>query len=300
MAAGDAADRRRVCRAIQLALSDIAVFTHVTAAELRGWWLPDSMRQWPVIACTTRDAPHHNRRGVYIRRCALPAEHRDHLDGIRIASPEWTIIELAEDLSLLDLVVVIDSALHLGDCTIDSLSRAVVPRRRGASRLRRAIALADPRSASPWETVLRLVHVLSGITDVEPQAPITDRTGQIVARADLRLGRSRRIAEYDGGVHRGQGQHQDDLRREKRLLRLGMERYGYTAIEIHRQPHQIVRDAEDALGLEHDPRRVDGWLSVYASSSLTTRGRAALRGRMRRFERNTSPRARSAPSASSA
>lgn len=294
MPAGDADDLPRRCKAIQLMLDDDAVFTHVTSAQLRGWWLPDVLRDLPVIACTHAAAPHHDRRGVYVRRCALPDAHRRELDGVRIASPEWTIVELAEDLSLIDLVVLIDSALRLADCTIESLARAVVPGRRGAKRLRRALVLADSRSESPWETVLRLVHTLSGITEVEPQALITDETGAVVARADLRLGRSRRLPEYDGDVHRDRDQHRRDLARDKTVARVGFERYGYTAVEIHRRADRIVRDAEEALELEHDPQRVNGWLKEYRRSSLTTRGQSALRGRMRRFVRAMPPRRRSA------
>ncbi|UPK74020.1 hypothetical protein MU582_16500 [Nocardioidaceae bacterium SCSIO 66511] len=278
------------CKAIQLALPDNAVFTHVTSAQLRGWWLPSGVKEWPIIACTDGGAPHHDRRGVYVRRCAIPAQHRRMLGDVRVASSEWTIVELAEDLELVDLVVAIDSALQLGDCTAESLARSVVAGRPGAKRLRCALDLADRRSESPWESILRLVHVLSGIVDVEPQAKICDQTGVIVARADLRLGRSRRICEYDGAVHRAGAQHRRDLRRDKVLLRLGYERFGYTASEIHRDAHRIVLDAEGALGLDHDPRRVQGWLAEYRKSSLTPRGSDRLARRMRRFVRSESPR----------
>lgn len=292
MVAADADDLGKRCRAVALALDDDAVFVHVTAAQLRGWWLPTQARRWPMIACTSGTAPHHDRRGVYVRRCGIPATHRTMLDGVRVESAEWNLLELAEDLALIDLVVVVDAALHLKDCTKESLVDALVPGRRGVARLRGALALADGRSESPWETVLRLVHVLSGITDVEPQSHLRDETGQIVARGDLRLGHSRRVAEYDGGVHRPKEQHERDLRRDKLLARLGFQRYGYTATEIHHNVHQIVRDAEDALGLERDPTRVNGWLQHYRRSTLSATGRAALSKRMRRFDREHSPRRR--------
>ncbi|UYM06754.1 hypothetical protein [Solicola gregarius] len=286
----DAASLVKHCAAIRLALADNAVFTHVTSAQLRGWWLPSGMRDWPVIACTDGGSPHHDRRGVYVRRCAIPSAHRHALEDLPTASSEWTILELAEDLSLIDLVVAIDSALHLGDCTMASLDRAVVPGRRGVKRLRRAMVLADGRSESAWETILRLVHVLSGITDVEPQACIRDAAGTIVARADLRLGTTRRLSEYDGAVHRDGPQHRADLRREKLLIRIGFERFGYTASEIHREASRILLDAEGALGLRHDPRRIQGWLVEYRRSSLTPGGRDRLAARMHRFVRDISPR----------
>ncbi|MDN5853563.1 MAG: hypothetical protein L0K86_12095 [Actinomycetia bacterium] len=278
------------CAAIRLALAPNAVFTHVTSAQLRGWWLPSGMRDWPVVACTDGDAPHHDRRGVYVRRCAIPAGDRRVVAGLPIASAEWTILELAEDLSLIDLVVVIDSALQLDDCTVESLRRAIVPGRRGVKRLRRALELADGRSESPWETILRLVHVLSGIDDVEPQAKLRDQTGTVVARADLRLGATRRLSEYDGAAHRDGPQHRRDLRREKLLLRLGFERYGYTAVEIHQEAQRILLDAEEALGIAHDPTRIRGWLAEYRLSTLSATGRHRLATRMQRFTRDTPPR----------
>lgn len=280
----------RRCAAIRLALASNAVFTHVTSAALRGWWLPSGMRDWPIVACTDGNAPHHDRRGVYIRRCAIPPDHRHVVAGLPIASAEWTILELAEDLSLIDLIVVVDSALHFEDCTLESLRRAIVPGRRGVKRLRRALALADGRSESAWETILRLVHVLSGISEIEPQVKLRDQTGAIVARADLRLGATRRLPEYDGADHRDGSQHRRDLRREKVLLRLGFERYGYTALEIHQEAHRIVLDAEEALGLAHEPTRLHGWLAEYRLSTLSAQGRRRLGQRMQRYVRDAPPR----------
>lgn len=285
------------CRAIVLVLAPDAVFTHVTSARLRGWWLPASLRTYPIIACTDDEAPHHDRRGVYVRRCGIPAAHRGRLHGMPVASTEWTIVELAETLSLVDLVVAIDSALHLGDCTVASVRAAMVPRRRGVRVLRRALELVDGRSESPWETILRLVHTLAGIRCVTPQHVVRDAGGAFVARVDLRLGATRRAHEYDGANHREKERHVADLRREKGLLRCRWERYGYTAVEIHRTPGQVVHDAEDALGWAHAPTRVEGWLAEYKLCSLSAKGAWALERRIQRFVRDRSPRSVRPPSA---
>jgi len=277
-----------VCRAIQLLLPDDAVFTHLTSASLRRLWLP---RIPPlVIGCTNGTAPHLDRRGVYVRRCNIPSAHRTTQSGVRIASAVWTLVELAEDLSLIDLVVAMDSALRRRQCAYAQLAAAAVPGRRGVRLYRRALSLCDGRSESAWETVLRLLHVLGGLFDVRPQQVVRDAQGAVVARADLRVG-PRRLHEYDGAEHRGRAQHQADLRRDKALARLGLERYGYTAIEIHRSPGQILKDAEDALGLDHDPGRVQAWLEEYDRSSFSDLGAAQLSARLRRFERQT-PRTR--------
>lgn len=287
-----------VCEAVSLALAPHAVFTLFTAAALRGWWLP-FIPDPPIVACTDGEAPHHNRRGVYVRRCEIPTEHRRTLRGIRIASPEWTIIELAEHLSLIDLVIVIDCALHRGETTLDKLWEALVPGRRGVRVLRRALGLCDGRSESPWETPLRLLFELSGIR-VEPQKIVCDADGVSVARVDLLIRGTNRAAEYDGAGHRHRDQHRDDLRREKGLARVGVERYGYTEIEIRKRPALIIRDAEEALGLRHDPDRLKAWNVEFELSSLSESGRRALMRRVQRFVRTSTPRpTRTASGASS-
>jgi hypothetical protein len=56
----------------------------------------------------------------------------------------------------------------------------------------RLSALLDGRSESPWESVLRLLHVAADV-EVEPQKKIYDEWGNFVARADLWV---RRNASY--------------------------------------------------------------------------------------------------------
>ena len=286
--AASADDLASTCRAVALVLPDDAVFTHLTSAQLRGWWLP-MLDELPVIACTDGDAPHHDRRGVYVRRCAIPAGHRHRLGDVAVASPEWTIVELAEHLALLDLVAVIDSALHLGHTTTERIGATMRRGRRGVRVLRRALPLADGRSESWWETMLRLVHVLSGIA-VDPQEVVVTRAGIEIARVDLRIRGTRRIAEYDGSDHRDRRQHEDDLRRDKALARAGLERYGYIATEIIHGSARIVHDAEDAAGLPHLPGRVDAWTDEARRATLSRAGQTALVRRLQRFTRSTSPR----------
>ena len=288
--ASSADDLASTCRAVARMLPDDAVFTHVTGALLRGWWMP-LLDDFPLIACTSGDTTHHDRRGVYVRRCDIPAGHRERIGDTALASPEWTIVELAEHLALLDLVAVIDSALHLGHTSIDAIRLTMKRGRRGVRVLRRALDLADGRSESWWESMLRLVHVLSGIT-VDPQEVVVNAAGVEVARVDLRLRGTRRVAEYDGRGHRDRTQHQDDLRREKALSRQGLQRYGYIATEIMHSADQIVRDAEDARGLTHMPGRVELWLAEARRASISAGGRAALRRRLDRLDQPASRRAR--------
>ena len=258
-----------------------AGYGHVTAAALRGWWLPWLPLDLPLLA-TTRSGVHVQRPGLYVRRSI----HTTLVDfnGLRLVDAATCLLEMAVDLCLVDLVPLVDIALGAG-CTVEEIEAVAWPGRRGARTLRQALRLSDARSESAWESILRLLHVLAGVSDVEPQAPICDATGTVVARADLLLGGTRRMHEYDGAVHRTAHQHGADLARDKVLARLGFERYGYTAGEIVSRPARIVADAEAAKGLAHDPRRVHRWLDEAHRSTLTAAGRARLRQRLERYAR---------------
>src|SRR5215207_11079236 len=188
----------------RLILPPSAVFTCLTAAELRGWWLPATVEH-PVFVAVPRSDPHPQRPGLLVTRHprAIPAEE---IDGLPVASAAQTLLATARYLSVLDLVILGDSALRLKTCTVEELIKAATQRRRGAPLLRTVIPLLDGRSESPWESVLRILHRTAGI-DVEPQKEIYDDCGRFVARADLWLVGTRRIHEYDGEVHRDRAVH---------------------------------------------------------------------------------------------
>ena len=197
------------------------MFTSLTSAELRGWWQPLSVPH-PVFVSVPSDAPHPQRRGLYVTRHPRPVGS-EMIDGIRAASAAETLLALARDLNLLDLIILGDSAVHLGDCTLEQLSSAAAQRRRGAPRLRVAIPLLDGRSESPWESVLRLLHISADV-EVESQKKIYDEWGHFVARADLWVVGTRRVHEYDGEAHRGRDVHRSDLARERRLVEINWQR----------------------------------------------------------------------------
>lgn len=118
---------------------------------------------------------------------------------------------------------------------------------------------------------------------VTPQYEVRDTAGQVVARADLRIDGTNRLPEYDGAEHHNRDRHRRDLRREKALSRLQLERYGYTADEILRTPTRLLLDAERACGLPHDPRRLRPWLAQLRQASLSSRGRRRLHERLGRY-----------------
>lgn len=262
-------------RAWAMVLPESAVITHLSAAALRGWWLPRTPAELPFFVATLRADSRPRRHGLHVvRHNVAPATIR--LRGLALASPAETLLACARDLGILDLVVLVDSALHAGDCSVDQLADVAGRSRRGAPRLRRALRLADQLSESAGESLLRVLHVVCGVA-VEPQLVIQDEEGYVVARADLHITGTRRLPEYDGAYHRDAAQYERDRGRDRRLRALGWDPYSYSAISVFRTPRVILRDADNALGRAHDPERLDAWQDLWTESSYSTAGQLRLR-----------------------
>jgi very-short-patch-repair endonuclease len=257
---------------------------HLSAALVYGMWLP-TMPSWlPRLLVQSPGTQRPERFGCYVFRSRAGLEEACVVAAECVVSPQVCLAQLAEDLSVLDLTIAIDSALHQKLCTMDDITTAARPRQRGLPRLHRALELCDGRSESPWETVLRVLLSSSGVS-VTPQAKIEDDAGHEIGWADLRIDGTRRLAEYDGEVHRERERHQLDLSREKALARADWERYGYTAKEILQNPLQVLRDAEQALGWSPDPNRLATWRVLVDESSFAPYGRSLLAKRLQRFNR---------------
>lgn len=259
-------------------LRPMAAFTGLTVAVLGGWWLPPLPASLPVFAAMLSAQNHSRRPGLRItrHRWIPPSEV---VGGVRVTTVPETVVACAQHLRLLDLVVLVDCVLHHGLATLPELEAVAREHRRGAPLLRRALALADARSESPWETILRLLHVVLGIA-VEPQHELYD-DGVLVARGDLLLVGTRMFHEYDGEVHGDRAQRRHDLKRSRRLGRLGYERRGFVSEDVLTQPGTILRDADETLGREHDPSRLHQWYPLVRESLWTPAGRAAFAARLR-------------------
>jgi very-short-patch-repair endonuclease len=153
------------------------------------------------------------------------------------------------------VVILGDSALRCGDCTLKELRATAAQRRRGAPRLRALLPLLDDRSESPWESVMWVLHLAAGI-EVEPQKEIFDQWGRFVARGDLWLVGTRRIHEYDGDVHRDRQTHRSDLGRDRRLVEIEWQRMGFTSYQLLNEGASISASADRLLGRRWNPQRL--------------------------------------------
>ena len=198
--AGVADPWRTELRAWQLLLPAEAAYSALTAAALRGWDLPPLPGQLPVCAAMSYGVTAPVRSGALrTTRHRMPPPH-DVRAGLRVTTAAETLLTCAPLLSLLDLVVLVDSALRVRDIELLELRLVCRQHRRGVGRLRQAVALADPEADSVMETLLRVLYVVCGL-DVETQRTVRDADGTFVARGDVWLRGTRTLADYDGAVH---------------------------------------------------------------------------------------------------
>jgi very-short-patch-repair endonuclease len=268
-----------VLRGWQLVLPETAAFTSLTAAEVRGWWLPESIPH-PVFAAVPKGDAYPERKGLFVSR------HREAIPTVtvgdlRLSSGAETLLSAARDLGLLDLVIMGDSALRLGHCTMDQLQATAAIQRRGAPHLRTVLPLLDKRSESPWESVMRVLRLAAGI-EVEPQKKIYDPFGRFAARADLWLVGTRRIHEYDGDPHRDRQMHRNDLARDRRLVEIDFQRMGFTASQLLHEGASIIASADRVLGRSWDPKRLASWEALVEHSLFRPTGRVRAMGRWQR------------------
>ncbi len=231
--------------AARLLLPDRAAASHHLAAQLFEVPVP---RPDAIHLCVSMPAREYDIAGLRVHR-VRPETPIHVVGGRRATAPVTTFLQLAQVLSLVDLVVVGDAMVRLelvrGDQLVDG---AAGWRGRGALLARRAAGLVRPRVDSPMETRLRLLLVLAGLPEPETNLPAHDPSGRWLARPDLRYGCHRLAVEYDGRHHRDRAdQWLRDLTRRERLERGGWRVIVVTAEQIHCDPVGVAMRVAGAL-----------------------------------------------------
>ena len=135
--------------------------------------------------------------GVVHHRAAYADDEVAVADGVRVLGPARTAVDIARDAGARRGLVACDAALRAG--TPRSALWGAVTRMRcwpGVTTARRCVELADARSESVGESLLRLLVTELALGEVEPQFGLT-ADGRS-AWADLRVGRH--LFEFDGRV----------------------------------------------------------------------------------------------------
>ena len=176
---------------------DDAHASHASAARV--WRVPVQTR--PGEHVTVTDDAHR------LRRSGVTSHHRPGarstiVRGVRVSLLTDLFVELAEELSLVELVVAGDWMVRRhGVRTRDLRAAAKIAPGRAGALARKAARFVRPRVDSPMETRLRMLLVLAGIPEPRVNMTVHDVGGEVVRRFDLSWPEVKVIVEYDGRHH---------------------------------------------------------------------------------------------------
>jgi hypothetical protein len=271
----------RDLRAWLAVLPEGALFTHVTAARLRGWDLPKLPEQVPVFAAVEGDPSRPRRPGIICSRLRRTIAQSDRRLGLPVDSAEEILLRCARDLGHIDLVILVVSALRAGDIDEEAMIQVLASGRPGVTRLRSAWAEASEKLESPGEVLLYLFHRAIAVP-VEPQAALHDDRGALLGVVDLLVIGTYNVHEYDGAAHRGKVAHRTDLRRERGWSGTKYVRRGYTLDDLLNYSMVVMHEIDRAINRSHDPRRHDRWRTLVEGSLYSETGRERVMNRWHR------------------
>ena len=259
---GVGVDLRMRLRAVQCAAPELVV-SHRAAAWL---WRIELLR---VEAEFTDPEGVRQRKRLRVHRSALPSGDVVERDGLRITGVDRTLADLLLSGPRDEALVAVDSALahrsvgvgDVGDLgreqrirrapltRLDALATALGQRRRGAVRARAWLALADPASGSPAETVARLRMYDAGLRP-ETQAEVVTFAGRVL-RPDFLFRAQGVVVEIEGYAYHGRREdHRRDVTRFNDLQQCPEVRVAlrFTAEEVFHAPGAMIATIRQAMG----------------------------------------------------
>ncbi|WP_457208334.1 DUF559 domain-containing protein [Nocardioides sp. P5_C9_2] len=214
-----------------------AFASHATAARVWGAPIPTL----PGEHVTVPTAGERLRRdGVtcHVRTGAVAVVH----DGIRVSSLPDLFLEMAEQVPLVELVVLGDWMVRRKGVRPGQLVRAARSAPGVAGRLARQAASYVRRDVdSPMESRLRMLLVLAGLPEPRVNLTIRDVDGEPVRRFDLSWPEGKVIVEYDGRLHiEREAQWEADLARREEIDDHGWRILVVVSNGVHRDPGATV------------------------------------------------------------
>jgi hypothetical protein len=270
----------RELHAWQQVMPDSARFTHVTGVRLYRWAEPKLPEQVPVFAAIDVGDPRPRREGLICSRLTRTAGTNIR-QGFPVEDPEEVLLRCARDLGVLDLVILVDSALRLGDLDVARMEALLKTRRPGVRVLASAYKLSCQKRESAMESVLGVFHAAMEIV-VDVQVEIHDDDGRLLGRVDSLVRGTDQVHEYDGGVHRDKVQHRADLRRERSWSNTSYRRKGYSLDDLLNHAAVVMHEMDRDLGRPHVQQRLDRWRTLIRESLYDEPGRARIVNRWRR------------------
>lgn len=242
-----------------LRLTPQAVVSHASAGLLWGLRLPRRMQDPEPLHLTRADNGVPPRRpGVVGHHAGLEPRDVVSIHGFPVTGPARTLLDLASELSPVELVICVDGVVcehrHGRRSGIPPLLARPEPIRsldrwpghRGVRRLRTAVELSVPGADSAPETELRLLLQDHGIAGLALDLRVVAPDGTEVL-PDIAVEGARVSVQYEGAHHDRPGQREIDIRRQRRT-----QAAGWTEVRITK------RDLVDHVvtGTGHVPRAV--------------------------------------------
>jgi hypothetical protein len=228
--------------ALALVVPPSAIVVDRTAAWLHGVdILPRSaVRVAPPLEVFSSSGSRLRRPGVGSGIRALRADDVDIVGGVRVTSPRRTALDLGRLLHKYDAIAALDGFLRLGvphEWLLLDIER--FKGMRGVVQLRSLAPLADARSESPPESVLRLHWIEAPLPTPELQWWVHDDDGYPLHRLDLACPECKYAAEYFGEAF-----HTDmDVPHDHERLTWLREERGWT-IDVFRRHDVYAPQAE--------------------------------------------------------
>ena len=225
-----------------------AAFSGRTAAWLHGLDLAPCD---PIEVTIPEPTGSGRRAGASVRHAVLASEEIVLRRGLPTTSALRTVVDLGGREPVTEGVVAADLFLHAELVTIAELHTHVAahPGTKGIARLRRVLALAEPKAESAMETRLRMLLVLAGLPRPYVQVSIHDDHGRFLGRPDLLYRLQGLAIEYDGGNHRDR--LVDDNRRQNGLIGAGLRLLRFTAADVYGNPDLVALQVRHALNSRH-------------------------------------------------
>jgi hypothetical protein len=181
----------------------------------------------PVTAVCPPHVEWKGPRGVRVHRSRTPFDVMTDPGCVPVTTPLRTAWDLATLEPLGTAVAALDAMMRAGAVRSEELAAlaSTAGGQWGVAKVRRAVALVDPRAESPPESRVRVALIHAGLSPV-PQFDVW-HTGEWLGRIDLAFPEAKVAIEYEGAYHFEDGQI---LRDDVRYARLRAA--GWTVIRL--------------------------------------------------------------------
>ncbi len=227
---------------------------------------PFTMDPLPLRVNLGGTAGRVNQNGIVYVRDRLGASHRSVQHRLTVTTPARTAFDGARCAAdLVEAVVFLDMVAHALELDLTEVRALAEPPGwwRGVGQAREAMAWADARSASPWESRLRMFYQRqAGLPRPAVNVPIFDLDERFLGIADLFDEEAGLVTEFDGQDHRKRRQHRADNLREEELEGTNLTVCRVDSLDM-REPVPLAERLRSrrAQGLRRD-RRHDRWTLV--------------------------------------